>query len=731
MKYRSTRFSLITLLLLVTAAVAAFGIRSWAKTASTESAAGSEIIEIGTAQQLMDFRDKVNAGSRYLNARLTADIELEGSPSNQWTPIGSTRTNSYLGSFDGEGHKITGLYISSAGADFLGFIGVAGSTDTTGAAPEIKNLTVSATITGDRYLGAIAGYIEGAKISGCSSVVTISGNRLVGGIVGAGYGGTVTDCSASGTVTGSYDAGGIAGYSYSREIAITDCSSFATVKGGLYAGGILGYSMSDSGTITGCLSQSTVSGSNYAGGIIGYSRGTVTNCTAAGTVTVTGDYTYAGGIVGYNDYTSSVENCITSGVVTAQGKYCYAGGIAASNINVSTISNCSASADVTALGGYSYAGGITGYNYNSCSVINCRAEGTVTTEGSSSYAGGIVGYNEKNSSIRNCTAFSTLTADGSPVYAGGIVGSNQGAGTISDCASVGTVSGDLAGGIVGDLISGDVTNCGWLEGTALNAFGRAETAGVTSSDIASFNKKALSLGQVVVTCLPDINTLTLTASETKDYSLKTWPSDKAAFSSFVAFRGLTIVPEKATATRMGNIVSVTALARGNSIITNNITLTPTSFSNFIMDGKKPAQQRSCSLSLDIALTVKIPAESLTVSGNSSIAAGETTQLTAVVSPAGADQSVLWSSGNTAVATVDEAGKVTGVAAGSALITATAADGSGIKGSLEIKVTEAAGGGSSGGSSSGGCSAGTGAMALLSLLPLAMLKGKSGAGSSGR
>ena len=71
--------------------------------------------------------------------------------------------------------------------------------------------------------------------------------------------------------------------------------------------------------------------------------------------------------------------------------------------------------------------------------------------------------------------------------------------------------------------------------------------------------------------------------------------------------------------------------------------------------------------------------------------GRTVTLVQTVSPSNAkDKSVTWSSNNTAVATVDQSGRVTAVIKGTATIKATAKDGSGISGSCSVAVLQASG-----------------------------------------
>ena len=106
-------------------------------------------------------------------------------------------------------------------------------------------------------------------------------------------------------------------------------------------------------------------------------------------------------------------------------------------------------------------------------------------------------------------------------------------------------------------------------------------------------------------------------------------------------------------------------------------------------------------------TEPVPVESITLNKTStSISVGNSEKLTATVTPVNAtDKTLNWASSDTSVATVAADGTVTAVKAGTAAITATAADGSGKSATCTVTVTGGATpsqpGGSTGGSSGGG------------------------------
>ena len=118
--------------------------------------------------------------------------------------------------------------------------------------------------------------------------------------------------------------------------------------------------------------------------------------------------------------------------------------------------------------------------------------------------------------------------------------------------------------------------------------------------------------------------------------------------------------------------TVTAKAEGTATITVTT-----------VDGGKTA---TCK----VTVTPKtVPVSSIQVQGAASIYVGDTAKLTATITPDGAsNKAVTWDSQNKDIATVDQQGNVKALKAGTATITATAQDGSGISGSCVVTVQQA-------------------------------------------
>lgn len=143
-----------------------------------------------------------------INCTLTADIDLTG---KTWTPIDQYGISGYQGVFDGQGHRITGLAIttdnpSGENAALFGDIGGNG---------EVKNLQL-VDVDYDVKQGGASGGIANSNygtITACSVTGTIAAaSGSVGGIAVTNYG-TITACWFNGTLAGS-NRGNIAAHNY-------------------------------------------------------------------------------------------------------------------------------------------------------------------------------------------------------------------------------------------------------------------------------------------------------------------------------------------------------------------------------------------------------------------------------------------------------------------------------------------------------------------------------------
>ena len=318
------------------------------------------VYQISNAEELDWLSWYVSVGNTSVNAVLTKDItynddlltkDEEGNYSlntpeggfKSWTPIGEYKT--YQGTFDGQNHTISGLYVNS-NAGSKGLFGRASGV--------IKNITVS-----DSY---------------------IYGENAIGMICGES-GGTIENCHSSGIVTGLSSVGGICGKNNSG--TILNCSNQAAIS--TYAGGGRG--------TNGC----------YAGGITGDNNGSVNRCANTGTVTAV--ERYAGGISGIEDQ-SSIAYCYNMGNITANGDY--AGGISGDyqvnishSYNVGNVRVIRGSAGRCVGGIYAYSSSANPSIVTNCYYLeNCYSANNYTvtdksaaaSRSSEQFAGGAVTY---------------------------------------------------------------------------------------------------------------------------------------------------------------------------------------------------------------------------------------------------------------------------------------------------------------------------------------------------
>ena len=236
---------------------------------------------VTSADGLMNVAELVNGGKTDINITLDKDIDLTG---KEWTPIGTGYSNKYTGTFDGGGHTIKGLTVTTNDQ----FVGLFGSI---GYAGTVKNVMMEdVQITSNRssgFAGGVAGYSDGT-IENCSVSGSVSGTVYVGGVVGAQIDGSITGCSSSATVKGTVDVGGVAGQTNSSA-TLTAC----------YATGNVIIEMAPKKNIAG-------------GGLVGMNAGSsLLACYATGNVTSTGSstgYMHIGGFLG-NNYANVMTAC--------------------------------------------------------------------------------------------------------------------------------------------------------------------------------------------------------------------------------------------------------------------------------------------------------------------------------------------------------------------------------------------------------------------------------------
>ena len=232
------------------------------------------------ADGLMNIAELVNGGKTDINITLDKNIDLTG---KNWTPIGTDYDNSYTGTFDGGGHTITGLTVTT-NDKYAGLFGYLGNFNN--GAATVKNVVMDGIqITCNHrlgYAGGVAGYSWGT-IENCSVSGSVSGTVYVGGVVGVQIGGSITGCSSSATVKGTVDVGGVAGQTNSSA-TLTAC----------YATGNVIIEMDPKKNIAG-------------GSLVGMNAGSsLLACYATGNVTSTGSstgYMHIGGFLG-NNYTT-------------------------------------------------------------------------------------------------------------------------------------------------------------------------------------------------------------------------------------------------------------------------------------------------------------------------------------------------------------------------------------------------------------------------------------------
>lgn len=240
---------------------------SWADTTLAKETDGK--YHITSADDLKTFAAMVNNGTEFSGDTIVLDKSI-ALTENPWTPIGNAETKLFKGTFDGNGHEITGLKITSG--SYIGLFGYVGA----GAVIRNVNL-VGASVSGESRVGALIGCIVGdATVSNCS---VDSASKVVGS--GSNTGGLIGE--AIGNITVNLDH-------LTNHAAVENTADANSRAAGIIAQVTRGANV----TISNCENRGPIKTNNgYAGGIVaakqGGSKVSFENCSNAGTLT--GNYT--------------------------------------------------------------------------------------------------------------------------------------------------------------------------------------------------------------------------------------------------------------------------------------------------------------------------------------------------------------------------------------------------------------------------------------------------------
>ena len=209
--------------------------------------------QISTPEELKAFRDLVNGGDADACAILKNDIELNSS--EEWEPIGYTQkttqstpwgsidayTYSYTGTFNGGGHTISGIKITTGEDGTAGVFKVIGTlnvtTPTRGG--KVENLTVEGSINGNFVNAGGICYYNIGEITNCINNISISGSSTnAGGICCVNYG-DIKNCTNLADLSSASGCGGICVGAFSG--CIEKCYNAGSITSGSgSAGGICG-----------------------------------------------------------------------------------------------------------------------------------------------------------------------------------------------------------------------------------------------------------------------------------------------------------------------------------------------------------------------------------------------------------------------------------------------------------------------------------------------------------
>ncbi|MGN0114368.1 MAG: GLUG motif-containing protein, partial [Acutalibacteraceae bacterium] len=438
---------------------------------------------------------------------LDADGNLNSGEFDAWTPIGDSYSP-YVGTFDGAGYTVSGLYLNDSSAELVGLFGYVGENGT------VRNVgVVDSYFSADKYVGGVCGR-SGGTITNCYADVTVNGSQCIGGVCGHNRG-IIANCYSTSMVSGTTLYGGVCGFLING--TIVNCYYDKTK----FTGNAVGYQTDDytvtnvngitpaqleSGEVAYKLSQGCKVGSvTYDGSIWGQEIGKDTSPVLGG------KKVYATtGCISYNNdgNEGEKEHSFENGICTDCGRYrisnaaelaSFAAAVNGGNIEINAI----LTADITVNEGVLDADGnlnsgefdtwtpigdydnpyngtfdgqnhtISGLYFNASNVSNIGLFGYVGEYGTVCNVGVVESYfngeygiggvcTSNEGTVTNCFVRGTLSG-GSDV--GGLCSWNDG--TVSNCYAVVTVSAEYYCGALCGYNGGTITNCCFYGGSAI------------------------------------------------------------------------------------------------------------------------------------------------------------------------------------------------------------------------------------------------------------------------
>lgn len=387
--------------------------KTWDGTTAKEFACGTGTklnpYIIKTAEQLAHLSFVIGAKDKdYLEKyyKLGADIILndgeiinekgglaaDSTKLHKWTPIGNSSV-AFAGSFDGDGHTVSGMFINTT-STHNGLFGHSSGT--------VQNLTVeNGWVMGGKYTAGVVGMNDKGLLKNLTNKGSVVGvGEFTGGIVGSCQSttsGKETIISHSynyGVITGKNSTGGIAGQAYYAQIDTV--ANYGSVDGATNVGGVVGkvgYSLLSSYYISAKKMENygDIVGTKYTGGVVGLCG--TSSCSSSdyvlkcGTVNDAGNYgkitgkDFTGGLMGYV-CKGPVKGVVNEGDVEGTS---YVAGLFGESAYATTSSLVNRG-DVV---GVSRVGGISGYNAEG---ITSSAYSTGKVDGDS-LVGLMIGYN--------------------------------------------------------------------------------------------------------------------------------------------------------------------------------------------------------------------------------------------------------------------------------------------------------------------------------------------------